>query len=153
MHIPGTLNVLIVEDDYNTRITIRVMLQEIGIRTIFEAEDGKAAEEAISENRGKIDLVISDWNMPNKTGFEFLKDLRANRPDIPFLMVTARADQDSVVTAKNTGVNGYLLKPFTLEELKKKIFCVLPKQPLDNGGNDEGEAKSDDEAPMTIDIV
>ena len=134
MKNPAILNILIVEDDHNTRTTIRVMLHEIGVKTIFEAEDGKSAEETLSASRGNISLIISDWNMPNKTGFEFLKGLQVTHPDIPFLMVTARADQGSVVNAKNFGADGYLLKPFTLEELKKKLFTVLQEQ---DGGEEK----------------
>jgi two-component system chemotaxis response regulator CheY len=117
--------ILVVEDDENTRITIKIMLQETGITKILEAEDGQKADDVILEHHSNIDLIISDWNMPNKTGFEFLKELRSERPDIPFLMVTARADHDSVLNAKDFGADGYLLKPFTLEEFKKKLITVI----------------------------
>lgn len=125
MKIMSTLTVLIAEDDTNTRMTIRVMLHEIGIEDVHEAEDGQAAEEFIAAEEHKIDLIISDWNMPRKTGYDFLEYVKGNKLNIPFLMVTARADQNSVVNAKSTGVNGYLLKPFTIEELKRKIHVIF----------------------------
>lgn len=125
MKIMNTLTVLIAEDDTNTRMTIRVMLHEIGVEDVHEAEDGQAAEDFIAAEEHKIDLIISDWNMPRKTGYDFLEYVKGNKLNIPFLMVTARADQNSVISAKSTGVSGYLLKPFTIEELKRKIHVIF----------------------------
>lgn len=125
MKIPGNLHILIAEDDDNTRKTIRVMLKELGITQIFEAADGESASQFLKTNLNTLDLVISDWNMPNKSGFEFLQDLRESHPHVPFLMVSARADEHSVIDARKAGVSGYLRKPFTLNELQNKIFSLL----------------------------
>lgn len=116
---------LIADDEEDARATIRLMLEEIGIGKIFEAEDGETAVEFIEMRSDEIDFIISDWNMPQKTGFDFLKHINNTAPDIPFLMVTGRADQSSVTEAQKTGVSAYLLKPFTLEELRRKVVFML----------------------------
>ena len=119
------LKILLVEDDISTRATIRSMLLEMGITQIYEAEDGQTAsdfiEMGVSKDKQLIDLVISDWNMPKKTGYEFLVALRKAKPDLPFLMVTARGDHSSMMDAIGAGVTSYIRKPFSLKELEEKI--------------------------------
>lgn len=121
----NALRILLVEDDVSTRTTIRCMLSEMGITQIYEAEDGKTASDFMDMDSSKekqlIDLVISDWNMPKKTGYEFLVDLRKAQPDLPFLMVTARGDHSSMMDAIGAGVTSYIRKPFSLRELSEKI--------------------------------
>ena len=74
-----------------------------------------------------IDLAIVDWNMPNMTGLELLKAVRADAElaGTPFLMVTAEALQDNVVAAVKAGVNNYIVKPFTAEVLNEKIKKIM----------------------------
>lgn len=120
------LMVLLAEDDQNVRATMRAMLYEMGVTQIFESQDGQDASDFISSGAGTdVDLVICDWNMPNKTGVEFLKDLRTISPSVPFIMITARADQNSVIDAKEAGVSAYVCKPFTYKELKSKVDTLL----------------------------
>jgi two-component system, chemotaxis family, chemotaxis protein CheY len=121
-----TLKVLLVEDDASTRLTARAMLNEIGINQIIEAYDGKKALNCIQNEELSIDLIISDWNMPNKSGFEFLREIRTSHPQLPFLMITARADESSVSDAKNAGVTGYIRKPFSINEMEMKIRSIFP---------------------------
>ena len=88
------------------------------------------AERAIETSGGdlqKFDLIISDWNMPVKTGIELLRDVRADPAlkDIPFLMVTAEAEKDNVLEAMEAGVNNYILKPFTAKVLEDKLRSVF----------------------------
>lgn len=126
---PNQMNVLLIEDDTNTRSTLRMMLQEMGITQVYESTNGSDAMEYVDKTEGKnLDLVICDWNMPGKTGFEVLEEIRAIDTELPFLMVTARADQESVTDAKDAGVSGYIRKPFTLDELEKKVKAVIKKE-------------------------
>ena len=118
------MKVLVVEDDQNTRTTIRMMLGEMGMTQVFEGKDGQAAQDFMGSGAIDIDLVISDWNMPHKTGFEFLREIRTSHPDLPFIMVSARADMNSVGDAIGAGVTSYIRKPFTLDELEQKIQSV-----------------------------
>lgn len=119
------LTVLIIEDDINTRSTLRMMLGEIGITQIFESKNGVDAMQYIDTAISTIDMIICDWNMPHKTGLDVLKEIRTIDRDIPFLMVTARADKDSVMDAREANVSGYIRKPFTMRELETKLKTIL----------------------------
>lgn len=121
------IKVLLVEDDVSTRATIRAMLGEIGIHQVFESKDGLEADTFIGMDASEVDLVISDWNMPEKTGIEFLLNLRETRPDLPFIMITGRADANSVQDAVNAGVTSYLRKPFSANELLLKVQGIYKK--------------------------
>jgi len=109
------------------RKVIRNLLKQVGYENILEAEDGVSALRVLKAQ--KVDLVISDWNMPNMTGFELLKAVRADADlgKTPFLMVTAEALQDNVVAAVKAGVSNYIVKPFTAEVLNEKISKIMEK--------------------------
>lgn len=115
------LKILLVEDDQGTRSTIRAMLMEMGVTQIFEAKTGLEAENFVDADAAEINVVISDWNMPEKTGYEFLQSLRVSKPAVPFIMVTGRADSNSVKEAVDAGVTSYIRKPFSLNDLEKKL--------------------------------
>ena len=121
------IKVLVVDDFATMRKVIRNLLKQIGYENIVEAEDGVAALKILKSQ--KIDLIISDWNMPNMTGLELLKAVRADEEvkQTPFLMVTAEALQDNVVAAVKAGVSNYIVKPFTAETLNEKISKILEK--------------------------
>ena len=93
--------------------------------TILEAEDGQLALEELKKN--KVDLIISDWNMPNMTELEFLKAVRSDESfkKIPFVMVTAEGKKDNVMEAAKAGVSNYVVKPFTPETLEEKLKKVI----------------------------
>jgi two-component system chemotaxis response regulator CheY len=117
---------IFVVDDFSTmRRIVRNILRQLGYNNIAEAEDGAAALEYLKQN--KVDFIVSDWNMPNMTGLELLKAVRAdaNLKDIPILLVTAEALKENVVEAVKAGVNGYIVKPFTAETLKEKIDAIF----------------------------
>lgn len=121
----ANMKILTVDDFSTMRRIIRNMLRQLGYTNIYEAEDGVAALDLLQ--REKVDFVISDWNMPNMSGLELLKAIRANEnlKAIPVLMVTAEALKDNVVEAVKAGVNSYVVKPFTAETLKEKIDTIL----------------------------
>ena len=121
------IKILVVDDFATMRKVIRNLLKQVGYENIVEAEDGVTALRVLKSQ--KIDLVISDWNMPNMTGLELLKAVRADEElkATPFLMVTAEALQDNVIAAVKAGVSNYIVKPFTAEVLNDKIKKILEK--------------------------
>lgn len=121
------IKVLVVDDFATMRRIIKNVLKQIGFTKILEADDGTTALEVLKEN--KVDLIISDWNMPNMTGLDLLKTVRGEKStqSIPFLMVTAEAQKDNVIQAVQAGVSNYLVKPFTADAIKEKLTQVLPK--------------------------
>jgi two-component system, chemotaxis family, chemotaxis protein CheY len=121
------IKILVVDDFATMRKVIRNLLKQVGYENIAEAEDGVGALKALKSQ--KVDLVISDWNMPNMTGLELLKAVRSDEDlkSTPFLMVTAEALQDNVIAAIKAGVNNYIVKPFTAEVLNEKIMKILEK--------------------------
>ncbi|HXQ50268.1 MAG TPA: response regulator [Stellaceae bacterium] len=117
---------VLVVDDYGTmRRIMRNLLAEIGITNVEEAEDGRSALKKLRER--PFDLVISDWNMMPMSGLDLLRIVRADDDlkHLPFIMITAVNLVENVVAAKEVGVNGYIVKPFSSGTLKKRIDSVL----------------------------
>ena len=125
MSVDMGLPILIV-DDYKTMLRIvRNLLKQLGFHNVDEASDGS---EALTKMRGKAyGLVISDWNMEPMTGYQLLKEVRADDQleKTPFIMVTAESKTDNVVAAKQAGVNNYIVKPFNAATLKGKMAAVI----------------------------
>ena len=125
MAVDMSIPVLVV-DDYNTMIRIiRNLLKQLGFEDIDDAADGSAALAKMREK--KYGLVISDWNMEPMTGYELLKEVRAD-PSLaktPFIMVTAESKTENVIAAKKAGVNNYIVKPFNAQTLQTKIEAVF----------------------------
>jgi two-component system, chemotaxis family, chemotaxis protein CheY len=119
------IKILIVDDFTTMRKVIRNLLKSVGYENIIEAEDGAIALRTLKNN--EVDFIISDWNMPNMSGLELLKAVRADAGlnKTPFLMVTAEALQDNVIAAVKAGVSNYIVKPFTAEVLNSKIEKIL----------------------------
>lgn len=121
------MTVLIVDDFLTMRRIVRKILRDLDFENILEAEDGSAALDLLKVN--KIDLIVSDWNMPRMTGLELLKAVRSNEAtkDIPFLMVTAEAQKENIVEAVKARVSNYIVKPFTAATLEEKLVKIVPK--------------------------
>ena len=122
------LKILVVDDQIEARTMMRNMLLELGITQIFEASDGREALEFIDAAFDFVELILCDWNMPQMSGVELLRQLRSVDPDLPFLMITGRGDMESVVEAKSSGVTGYIRKPFSPKQLEAKIRIVMQKR-------------------------
>ncbi|HAJ27114.1 MAG TPA: response regulator [Syntrophus sp. (in: bacteria)] len=121
------IKILVVDDFATMRKVIRNILKQVQFENVVEAEDGVVALSILKSQQ--IDFVISDWNMPNMTGYELLKAVRAD-PEIgktPFLMITAESLQENVVAAVKAGVSNYIVKPFTAETLNEKITKIMEK--------------------------
>jgi two-component system chemotaxis response regulator CheY len=121
----------LVVDDFSTmRRIVRNLLKELGFTNIQEAEDGV---DGLNKLRSEeFDFVVSDWNMPNMTGIDMLRAIRADEKlkHLPVLMVTAEAKRENIIEAAQAGASGYVVKPFTagtLDEKLKKIFQTMQK--------------------------
>jgi two-component system, chemotaxis family, chemotaxis protein CheY len=120
---------VLVVDDYSTmRRIIRNLLNQIGYSDVEEAVDG---QDALTKLRSGVNfgLVISDWNMEPMTGYDLLREVRADDKlkTMKFIMVTAESKTDNVVAAKKAGVDNYIVKPFNAATLQSKINAVLEK--------------------------
>lgn len=120
------MRVLVVDDFSTMRRIVRNILRQLGLNNVVEADDGNSAWDTL--NRDKIDFIVSDWNMPNMTGIELLRKVRASEQhaDIPFLMVTAEAQQENILEAVQAKVSNYIVKPFTADTMKQKIDKIFP---------------------------
>jgi CheY-like chemotaxis protein len=122
MAVDLQIKILLVEDSSIMRKMELKILNDLGFNNILEAVDG---EDAITKLQAQeqINLIISDWNMPKKSGFELLEWVRAQDQTrlIPFIMATGEADKKEAAKALAAGVSSLVAKPFTPDELKQKI--------------------------------
>ena len=116
--------VLVVDDSAVMRQIIKKNLKELGFSELSEAENGAAGLKKAGEE--PLDLIVSDWNMPNMTGLEFLKAVRADASlkGIAFIMVTSESDKEKIMEAVKAGVNQYIVKPFNAIQLEEKIKAI-----------------------------
>ena len=119
------MKILVVDDFATMRRIVKNILKQLGYENILEADDGASALEVLK--REKIQFIISDWNMPQMSGIELLKTVRATEEwkDLPFLMVTAEGQKENVIEAVKNKVNNYIVKPFTPETLMEKINKIF----------------------------
>jgi two-component system chemotaxis response regulator CheY len=118
----------LVVDDFSTmRRIVRNLLKELGFTNVDEAEDGVVALQKLKN--GHFQFVITDWNMPNMTGIDLLKNIRAD-PELkalPVLMITAEAKKENIIEAAQSGASGYIVKPFTAAVLEEKLNKIFEK--------------------------
>lgn len=121
----------LVVDDFSTmRRIVRNLLKELGFSNVDEAEDGVVALHKLKN--GQFEFVVTDWNMPNMSGIELLKAIRADASlkHLPVMMITAEAKKENIIEAATAGASGYIVKPFTaatLDEKLNKIFQNMNK--------------------------
>lgn len=115
--------VLVVDDMMTMRKIVAKACKDIGFTDIIEAADGIKAWEALSTSQPAVGLIISDWNMPNCTGLDLLKRVRADSRfgKLPFVLLTAESEGHQVAEAVKSGVDNYIVKPFTPDLLQKKL--------------------------------
>lgn len=125
MSVDKNMRILVVDDFLTMRRIVINLLRQLGFANVVEAADGRQAWEKVQME--KFDLIISDWNMPNMTGIEFLRQVRTGEKtkDIPFIMVTAEGKKENVIAAVQAGVNNYIVKPFNAATLKEKLSKVI----------------------------
>ena len=117
------LKVLVVDDSGVMRKIIIRSLNAVGVTEVVEAGDGVEALERFQQH--KFNIVLTDWNMPVKSGLELTKDIRALGSTVPIMMITTEAERSRVVEAIQAGVNDYLAKPFEADTLRAKLdkYC------------------------------
>ena len=123
------MKILVVDDFSTMRRIVRNLLVELGFSNplIQEADDGENALVLLRSQ--PFDLVVTDWNMPNMTGIDLLRAIRAEAAlkGLPVLMVTAENNRDQIIAAAQAGVNGYIVKPFTAVTLKEKLTKIFER--------------------------
>ena len=121
----AAIHTLIVDDQLSMRALIRASMQQLGFREFREAADGEAGLREMITNPAH--LIISGFNMPKLDGLGLLRAVRAHPPTAgsAFIMLTGRADKELVQRAVQFGVNNYLVKPFTVAQLKEKVEGVF----------------------------
>ena len=118
-----TSKVLVVDDMMTMRKLVTKALKQIGFTNFAEAADGVQAWEAITSAIPRFDLVVSDWSMPNCSGLDLLKQVRADSrfKNLPLILVTAASEKDQLVAALTAGVSGYVVKPFDVNALREQL--------------------------------
>jgi two-component system chemotaxis response regulator CheY len=127
MPTAAALKVLIVDDQRPVRQVTRLALENIGVRMIHEADNGAdALQKALIQ---PIDLIISEFHMPEMDGLGLLRAVRGHPAvrKLPFILITRRSDRELVVVAAKAGVNDYLVIPFTEAVLRQKVEDVVGK--------------------------
>lgn len=124
----SAIRALVVDDEEGPRGFVQSVLTDLGIGSIETAVDGRDALDRFAIGPDAFDLIVCDWMMPRTTGIDVLRQVRASRPDLPFLMVTALATLKAVETAMEHHVTAYIAKPFTPEQLEEKVFLVLTQK-------------------------
>ncbi len=120
------MKILVVDDFPTMRRIVKTLMRQNGYSNFVEAEDGQQAIRML-ETTPDIEFIVSDWNMPNMTGLEFLKAVRADArfKHLPFLMVTAESEKENIIEAVKNGVSNYIVKPFTGATLQEKLSKVF----------------------------
>jgi DNA-binding response OmpR family regulator len=139
MNMDKSAAILIVDDYLLIRTHVRQVLTELGFTNVFQADNGRSAQELM--RRQPIDIVIGDWGMPVMSGIDLLKWMRrdARYARTPFMMLTAEANPASVRLALQAGVNAYMIKPFTVHSFASKFMAMIG--PLDDArGTERGPA-------------
>ena len=118
-------NVLIVDDSSTMRKIITRSLRQAGfvVDEIFEAGDGFEGLSALGAN--KIDLILSDINMPNMDGLEFVKSVRGKGSKVPIVMITTEGGEEIIKEAIESGASDSIKKPFTPDQLQEKLGGLL----------------------------
>jgi len=124
--------ILVVDDFETMRKITKHILKDLGYDNIDQADNGRSALKMLKN--GGYGLIISDWNMPDIDGLRLLKAIRSNNfyRDIPVLMITAEMKREQVISAAQAGVDGYIGKPFSAQDLKDKLQLVYNKRVKNN---------------------
>lgn len=136
-------NILVVDDSFPMRAVIKKVIKDSGFNTgeLFEAGNGTEALEVLDEQW--LDLVLTDYNMPEMNGLELLKEMKRRDmlKDIPVVMVTTEGSDQRVEEFLEQGAVAYIKKPFTPEQIKAHLNLILGEPEhgqVSDDGSDEG---------------
>ena len=120
------MKILVVDDSSTMRRIIKNTLARLGYKDILEGADGVEGWAALDANPD-VEMLITDWNMPEMNGLELVKKVRADSrfTELPIIMVTTEGGKSEVIVALKAGVNNYIVKPFTPQILKEKLAAVF----------------------------
>lgn len=120
------IKVLVIDDDTVSRKVAKSLLKKIGFTNCLDAENGQLGWDAIMGNED-IELILCDLFMPVMNGLELLEKVKADpeKSTIPFIMVTAADQTDQIVKIIKAGVNSYIVKPYSVETMKKQVYKTL----------------------------
>ncbi len=154
MSLDPQMRILLVEDANVMRKMECKTLNSLGLQNIIEAINGVDAIEKL-EQFDSIDLIISDWNMPEKSGYELLLSVRADKKyqGIPFLMATGRGEKKEVAKAKEAGVSSFIAKPFNAQELQEKIEEAVGLREALQVSGDDFNCDYTDSGKLILDIA
>jgi two-component system, chemotaxis family, chemotaxis protein CheY len=127
----NALSVLIVDDSSVMRKIVNRSLRQAGLELteVFEASNGVEALARMQQTR--VDLILSDINMPTMDGLELVRQLQSveNAKGVPIIMITTEAGESHVVQALSSGARGYIKKPFNPDQIKERILPLFQEQP------------------------
>lgn len=120
------MKILSVDDSAIIRKIIRNGVELLDYE-LLEAEDGMEALGILEQSSSDIKLILLDWNMPGMDGFDLLQKIKENPKlqHLPVMMVTTESEKENIIKAIQAGAINYMVKPFSIEELVKKIIeCI-----------------------------
>ena len=120
------MKILVVDDSSTMRRIIKNTLARLDHKNILEGADGLEGWDVLDDNPD-VEMLITDWNMPEMNGLELVKKVRADSrfTELPIIMVTTEGGKSEVIVALKAGVNNYIVKPFTPQILKEKLAAVF----------------------------
>lgn len=129
---PAETRILVIDDMPSIRDLVKNTLKTMGYKHIVEAGDGEEGLSALLQHKqagNAFELVISDWNMPRKSGLELLKQVRASSEfaNLPFVLLTSESERDQVTEAVLAGVSQYIVKPFSVKIFEDKLKVAWQK--------------------------
>jgi two-component system chemotaxis response regulator CheY len=124
----GEIRTLIVDDSSVMRKIVERSLRQAGLDQLVVHEAGNGTEGLDVLKTQTVDLILSDINMPSMDGLEFLRQIKAQNlaPNVPVVMITTESSEEHVKQAIEAGAQGYIRKPFTAEQVKKRVLSLLP---------------------------
>jgi len=122
---PNDLSVMIIDDDEDILSVVEALLIDIGVTQIVKASDGASALQYFDQKDRSFDLIICDWMMPQESGLDVLRKMRERKPNIQFIMLTRKTEQQDIATAIDSGTDMYIKKPISAESFQERIRYFL----------------------------
>ncbi|MGB0958634.1 MAG: response regulator [Halocynthiibacter sp.] len=125
MSLKEQIRIMVVDDMSTSRGLIIQNLESFGIKSIISADNGETALQLLQEK--PVHLIISDYNMPTMNGLKLLYALRSNpaTKGIGFILITGRVEREIIDYGKKLGMNNFIKKPFTPQDLKNALEVVV----------------------------